>query len=549
MSLQFLVCYFVFAIAIVGLTGCSDEPQGSRFQSEATLWQLPEGGNPARGFWDISDQGTQQLQENYQLIDMTGDKRPDLVITSRINVIGTDTSGNEVWAPEVFSDGTGKAWKVFENTVNGFATTPSFWAIPEGGDPQLGFYKPRQTGVLENSGNDQQENYLITDITGDNKPDLVITSQINNVGTNDAGQEIWQATNFVSTDGKASWKVFPNTGSGFAEESILWTLPQEGGETTRGYDFASRFGSTSEIFFLQDMNGDNKLDLVRSAAINDSQQHSTFPTANGESWRVHFNEGNKFADIPLDWTVPTNGGSVTSGFYNAGSVAQIDGDETYSLRDMTGDGMPDLIVTSRLINTQTQYGPTLFDSSEGPAWKLYRNTGTSFAAEPEVWAVPTGGNPLWGFWTLAELKEQENQENYVVTDLTGDGIPDLLVTSQFIQVGETGAGEPVFDMEIFKSSAGAAWKIYPGEDNGFAIEPSAWIIPEGGNPNRGFWTTQEYQSAPNHENYTLTDINGDNLLDLVVTSKVTSIIDTNLTQTKPFAGSFGGNWKVYFNSP
>lgn len=80
------------------------ENTGTGFASSARRISLPSGGDPSSGFWQTSGGSFDVGSDQWTLMDMTGDKRPDLVITARTKTtadgdskVGLGFPGNPHW--------------------------------------------------------------------------------------------------------------------------------------------------------------------------------------------------------------------------------------------------------------------------------------------------------------------------------------------------------------------------------------------------------------------------------------------------------------------
>lgn len=198
----------------------------------ATPWTLPEMGLEAGFTHPAMNQGTKQ----WSTFDIDGDGKPDLVQTA-------DPKTGKVWGA-----GTSNPhWRVYKRLPNptpttagfGFATTPTLWPVPDAG-VEAGFAQVASGGA---------KNWLTIDLDGDGKPDLVQTSQNNG--------KVWGAgTN------QHSWKLFKNTGAGFARVATAFPVPQNGFEA--GF-YAVAASDATKQWTLVDIDGDRRLDLVLTA--------------------------------------------------------------------------------------------------------------------------------------------------------------------------------------------------------------------------------------------------------------------------------------------
>ena len=319
---------------------------GASFAASPTVWAVPDG---IFG----STFGHYQIQgEDWSTMDLTGDGLPDLVWTGSFSS-HTDAGSN---------------WRVYVNNGAGFAGTPTQWAIPDSMFGSIG-------GTYQVQG----EDWTTIDMDGDGLPDLV-----------------WTGAYASHTDIGSNWRVYKNTGSGFAATPTQWPVPD------------GRFGSTYGNYQIQgddwstiDIDGDDLPDLVWTGSFGSH-------TDAGPNWRVYKNSGIGFASIPTQWAV------VDTLFGSIGGNYQVQGDDWTTL-DLDGDDLADLVWTGSF-GSHTDIGSN---------WRLYRNTGGGFVSSPAQWAVP---DSVFGS-TFGHYQIQG--EDWSTMDLDGDGRPDLVWTGSF----------------------------------------------------------------------------------------------------------------------
>jgi hypothetical protein len=426
---------------------------GSGFNTSPTAWSLPNGGMISGsgitwGYYLTSNiNATTAGSENWDLRDMTGDGKPDLVVTG----VGNGTITQE------FSPSSNSYWKVYTNTGSGFNTSPTTWALPDGGVISTGgitggYNRTSYSNAHQTSAG--SENWNLQDMTGDGKPDLVVTSE----GNGTIAQEFSPSSN-------SYWKVYINNGSGFNTSPFNWGLPSGGalgtGGITWGYYVTTDAGANtiagSENWTLQDMTGDGKPDLVVTSVGNGTIAQEFSPSSNSY-WKVYTNTGTSFSTSPTNWGLPSGGalgtGGITWGYYlttDAGANT-IAGSENWTLQDITGDGKPDLVVTSVGNGSIAQE----FSPSSNSYWKVYANTGSGFNTSPTNWGLPSGGTIstggiTWGYYLTSYTNATTaGSENWTVEDMTGDGRPDMVVT---------GVGNGTIAQE-FSPSSNSYWKVY-----------------------------------------------------------------------------------------
>ncbi len=172
----------------VAITGAEGEGEGPGVIN----WDLPAGGHGSQGYYATDGSGGVGSGK-WSLVDMDGDRRPDLVITAE-----TDASGDFVQLGFP-NDGH---WLVHKNTGSGFANTGTKWRLPAGGHSSQGYY------ATDGSGGVGSDKWSLIDMDGDQRPDLVLTAETNASG------------DFVQRGfpNEGHWLVHKNTGSGFARQ-------------------------------------------------------------------------------------------------------------------------------------------------------------------------------------------------------------------------------------------------------------------------------------------------------------------------------------------
>jgi hypothetical protein len=95
--------------------------------------------------------------------------------------------------------------------------------------------------------------------------------------------------------------------------------------------------------------------------------------------------------------------------------------------DLTGDGRLDLVVTDR--DASVSAGPTtpMLGRSR---WRLFTNHGEGFDEAGVEWSLPDYGNPPseGDAWFGEGFDRYTDGLDWSLTDLTGDAVPDLVVT-------------------------------------------------------------------------------------------------------------------------
>ncbi len=501
-------------------------PPGTHFDEPAESWSVPEGGRKDGGF-DKTGGGVPGGEyyygwESWVTMDINGDYLPDLVVTSTSSA----KDGYYYW-DRVFSDDDGGYWKVYFNSEDGFQENAVKWRVPDGGKKDGGFDKTGG-GVPGGEYYYGWESWTTMDIDGDRLPDLVVTS------TSSAKDGYYYWDRVFSDDDGAYWKVFKNNGSGFEMNAVKWRVP-EGGRKDGGFDKTGGGVPGGEYYYgweswsTVDMTGDGLPDLVvtSTSSAKDGYYYwdRVFTDDDGAYWKVFENTGSGFEMTANKWRVP-EGGRKDGGFDKTGGGVPggeyYYGWESWTTMDIDGDRLPDLVVTSTSsAKDGYYYWDRVFSDDDGAYWKVFGNTGSGFAMRADKWRVPDGGRKDGGFdKTGGGVPGGEyyyGWESWSTVDMTGDGLPDLVVTS----TSSAKDGYYYWD-RVFSDDDGAYWKVFENTGSAFAASRDKWRVPEGGKKDGGFDKLGggvpggEYYYG--WESWATLDLTGDGLLDLVVTS-------------------------------
>ncbi len=372
-------------------------PGGATGFGAATTRQLPGMGSayPAQTFpstvGSVACVNDSDGEYSYATVDLDGDGKLDLVVTRGC---GDPTIGAGHWLVFLGSDtgfGEGKPWVL--PGLGGRYPTQLF--------PGLGA-APACT-----SDTDGEYEYGLVDLTGDGKPDLVLSR-----GCGDA------------TIGAANWLVYPNTGSGFGPVQP-WALPGLGGRypTQLFTATASNPACTNDTdgqyaYQTIDLDGDKKPDLVLTLGCGDA-------TIGQANWLVYPNTGKGFGPVKT-FALPGLGGaypaqlfSHTAGF--TACTSDTDGEYSYAALDVTGDHKPDLVLTRGC-------GDATIGATQ---WMVYPNIGTSFGPG-QSFALPSVGSrfPMQPFpavaGTMACTNDLDGEYSYALSPLADE--PGIVVT-------------------------------------------------------------------------------------------------------------------------
>jgi hypothetical protein len=365
----------------------------SGWSATATNWPVPTNGR-TDGFFATGTTGGTGAE--WTLIDMDGDKRLDLIQSM-------DPATSSVWDPQGVAH-----WKVYLGTATGFETSPIAWRVPASGTTSGFIAANQRNGYWQ---------WSTIDITRDGKPDLVQTSD-------PVTGKVWDATS------AAHWKVFENTGTGFATSPTLWSVPSSG--TSMGFRALS-FASGVEQWVTVDLDQDGKLDLVQT---NDTATNYVWDAAGAPYWKLFRGTATGFDASPKTWRVPKSG--LSDGFYTARADF---GYRRWLLLDLDGDDDLDLVQTG-----DTAFSRRVWDATGNPYWKMFANTGDGFTDELHRWSIPMG--PTDGF---AEASMSSGSYNWFVADVDRDGYRDLVHTMN-------PATSTVWD-----ATGPSYWKVYRGK--------------------------------------------------------------------------------------
>lgn len=210
-----------------------------------------------------------------------------------------------------------------------------------------------------------------------------------------------------------------------------------------------------------------------------------------------------------EWTVPSPPWAGERGLFAPG-VVQVGFAGQWALIDMDGDELPDVIMTHP---AESPHPPLT-------AWQLYRNTGAGFDEVAIPWPTPPPeASGETDFYQLSNPVPGVGSVGWDTVDLDGDGLPDLVVTSDDV-------GQPL--------DGGSHWMVFRGTGAGFEPSPLIWPTPDISLVGeRAFYLTENRHPA--FPRWSLRDLNGDERPDLIVTSGV---------GLEPLGD---GQWQVFWN--
>lgn len=275
----------------------------------------------------------------------------------------------------------------------GFPAEPTSFSLPAiPGLPFGSFTKITGTATCNNS---RPFIYELRDMTGDQQPDLFVKSACDD-----------------TTIGSLAWRVYVNTGSGFAAEPTRFPLP-----VPRLADCATTT--------LLDIDGDLKPDLVTTSLCTDASVGTT-------RWLVNRNNGAGF-DAITSYALPEGMPQLAFAALSAAEPECPVGRPAFQAMDIDGDRKLDLVVTK--VCNDTAVGTS--------QWRVYRGDGAAFTTATPF-ALPTTP-PATPFMyasataTKAACDSSAFSRSYQLVDLDGDFAPEMLVTTlcNDVNVGTT----------------------------------------------------------------------------------------------------------------
>lgn len=534
-------------ITSVFLSMCSAVALAQGFANSFSNFNVPDGGNVignvSNGYINTTGSIANNADGNqsWGLIDMNGDGKKDLVVFAQNDLNGDDF---------VFDITNSPHWKVYFNTGTQFNSSSTAWSVPSGGkivgSVNYGFNNSAGTAVANSP--DGNQSWSLFDVNGDRLPDLVVTAQA------DLNGEV----TVLGLGSNNHWNVYLNTGSGFNTNALSFQLPDGGyilGGISRGFintagSAASSNDEGNMNWGMMDMNGDDRLDLVVTSQVNVNGDNVVYGFGNNPYWKVFLNTGSGFNTSVTNWSVPQGGymnGSVAFGYNNLYASAagnNTEGNQTWNVVDMDGDHRPDLVITAQndLNGLDVAFGGT------NPFWKVYLNTGGGFSGAVVNWRLPVGGklttNGTVGFNNFSGTptsNELEGSMAWVMIDITGDGKPDLV---------STGGLDLNKELTVFGLSSTPYWKLHRNNGSGFE-DAVNFSVPNGGQikggSSYGFNTLSGFASSSTksqNASWTVSDINGDDQVDLIVTAERVS----DNGDIFVFGNGSSPFWKVYLNT-
>ncbi|MEZ4221293.1 MAG: hypothetical protein R3B13_10200 [Polyangiaceae bacterium] len=280
----------------------------------------------------------------------------------------------------------------------------------------------------------------------------------------------------------------PGMPSGFSASPTQLMLPAP--RCGVSFDALGKASGALE-YNLADLNGDGFVDLFVHQDDCDAAVGSTH-------WDLYSGSAAGLAQTPTSFGLPAARCGVSFD-----KPARSSGALEYGLLDLTGDHLVDLVVVQD--DCDTTIGAT--------HWDVYPGSASGFAAAPSSFALPAARcGVAWD-----DLTKASGALEYLVMDLSGDGTVDLVVHQDDC------------DLTVGQSH----WDVYAGSASGFAAAPASFGLPAA----RCGVSWEEPTRSSGALEYTLMDVSGDGLSDLVV---VQDDCDASVGQT---------HWDAYAGSP
>lgn len=362
-----------------------------------------------------------------------------------------DRDGELAW--ETFrdcADRSGCTDGACTDPLQGFADEPTRWSLP------TGFRPGGETGftLLSQQRADQlfPEDWLwrTTDLTGDGRPDLVVTAELVGQGRDGRVRAFGQ-------EGERHWKVFPGGADGFASAPVEWSLPEwgSGNESFSKVDHTAYLGPRNfpdtggfQFWWLGN--------LVDGGL-------STFESDDGRYWKVYEGGTEGFASSPTRWRLPDlpndqfqNLWATDYSVSYAGRPGDTRTNRLWRTGDFDGDGYWDLAITRKVDPNEPAYEPV--GDPDTPQWKVYRGGPDGFSEEAETWRLPNraASSELFSSGQLVlEALSSGKSVAFAVTHTSGDE-PDT-----------------VFGYDEDNSH----WRVYDLGPDGFTEGPREWSVP------------------------------------------------------------------------
>jgi hypothetical protein len=393
----------------------------------------------------------------YFLLDMNADARADLVVTRDCADLSVGQSH----------------WEVFSNEGTRFAADATLFGLPEAAQAYPYNALERKTCSAGTAG----VAYATRDLDGNGIPDLAVLQDCADASV-----------------GATHWRVHLGQGGAFQPTPTLWTLPPSAdgiAYTSLDRTTCGATNGTGFAYALRDMNGDGAPDLLVYDDCGDDSVGSTH-------WNVYLAGSDGFATDRTAWTLPTPPANHPFALLDRTSCDTVnDVGYAYSLRDMTGDGKPDLLVYEDCSNPEVGVSH----------WAVFRGTETGFEANAARWSLPPSAQAFTELERTSCSQTSASGFTVQLVDMNGDDRPDLLTA-----------------LDCTDGTVGIThWDVYEAGESGFAPEATRWPLPEPA-PNQRWSSAQTTTCTGQNRSFVLREMDGDGRPDLVVYSDCASAL-------------------------
>lgn len=257
--------------------------------------------------------------------------------------------------------------------------------------------------------------YSLLDLSGDTRSDIVVFHD-----------------DCDSAVGETRWDVYVASDSGFAAAPSSFSIPPARCQVP--------FDASGQVYppvryALLELTGDSFVDLVVYTDECDTAVGKTH-------WDVYPGSASGFAASPQSFAIPPARCQVSFD-----ELGQIYDPLKYALLDLTGDARADLVVYDDQCDTQVGTS----------RWDVYPASASGFAAAPSAFGLPAPRCQV----PFSELSEIYGAVHYGLVDLSCDGYPDLVVTTD----------ECDADVGVSR------WDVYGASASGFAAAPTSLGVP------------------------------------------------------------------------
>ncbi len=436
-----------------------DSDLQSGFETTAIDWPIPdEYGPEAFDFFSDFDNCASETP-SFSVVDLDGDGLRDIVVT-------------EDPCDDARDIGISK-WLLYKNTGSSHDSTAIDWPIPADYGPEA----IDLTASFNDCGSDTPA-FSLLDLDGDGLQDLVVTE----LACDDP----------ADTVGVTEWLLYRNNGAGFETTADSWPIPDE-----YGPEAIDRLSSNNDCpaqtpsFVTTDLDGDALPDIVvMEDACDDARDVGV------SKWLLYKNNGAGFDITPVDWPVPATYGPEAMDQYGSPNNCAFD-TPAFMTRDLNGDGLVDLAITEAPCDDA---GDTLGIDM----WSVHLSDGSGFAVTPIDWSIPADYGPEALDVGASANDCAGSTPAFSTRDADGDGLPDLLVT----EAPCDGQGDNI---------GVDHWLLYAGTGSSFALTGYDWALPTDYGPEALDVLASGRDCGSETPAFQTTDLDGDGLLDLVVT--------------------------------